>query len=194
MNHIRDLGISIGSTLAPAMIAIMKILTPVIDALAKAPGPVKAFVVALALIPVAAVPVLASLAAITGGMTMMSNAMATASMAAGKNSKALKLYSITMGLLTKPISTTKRGLTSLAATLRGTSKTATASSKSMQAAGVATAASGKGATKAGGMFSKLGKVFKFLLPIGGLLTGVLEVIGAAIAAISLPVTAVIAVI
>ena len=194
MNHIRDLGISIGSTLAPAMIAIMKVLTPVIDALAKAPGPVKAFVVALALIPIAAVPVLASLAAITGGMTMMSNAMATASMAAGKNSKALKLYSITMGLLTKPISTTKRGLTSLAATLRGTSKTATASSKSMQAAGVATAASGKGATKAGGMFSKLGKVFKFLLPIGGLLTGVLEVIGAAIAAISLPVTAVIAVI
>ena len=194
MNHIRALGIEIGSTLAPAMIAIMKILTPVIDALAKAPGPVKAFIVALALIPVAAVPVLASLAAITGGMTMMSNAMATASMTAGKNSKALKLYSITMGLLTKPISTTKRGLTSLAATLRGTSKTATASSKSMQAAGVATAASGKGATKAGGMFSKLGKVFKFLLPVGGILTGVLEVIGAALAALSAPVLAVIAVI
>ena len=77
MNHVRDLGIEIGSVLAPILIGMMKVLTPMIDALAKAPGPVKLLVVALALIPVAAVPVLGSLAAITGAMGLMGQAMNT---------------------------------------------------------------------------------------------------------------------
>ena len=194
MNHVRDLGIEIGAVLAPILITMMKVLTPVIDALAKAPAPIKLMVVALGLIPIVAVPVLASLAAITGAMGLMGQAMNTATYAAGRNSKALRIYALSMSLLTNPITTTRKGLSSLAASLRGTSKTATASSKGMQAAGASIATSGKGATKAGGMFSKLGGVFKFLLPIGGLLTGVLEVIGAALAALSAPVLAVVAVV
>lgn len=194
MNHVRDLGIEIGSALAPVLIGMMKVLTPIIDALAKAPAPIKLMVVALGLIPIVAVPVLGSLAAITGSMGLMGQAMTTATVAAGKNSKALRIYALSMNLLTNPITTTRKGLSSLAASLRGTSKTATASSKGMQAAGASIATSGKGATKAGGMFSKLGGVFKFLLPIGGLLTGVLEVIGAALAALSAPVLAVVAVV
>ena len=194
MNHVRDLGIEIGSALSPILIGMMKVLTPVIDALAKAPAPIKLMVVALGLIPIVAVPVLASLAGITGAMGLMGQAMNTATAAAGRNSKALRIYAASVGLLTNPITTTRKGLSSLAASLRGTSKTATASSKGMQAAGASIATSGKGATKAGGMFSKLGGVFKFLLPIGGLLTGVLEVIGAALAALSAPVLAVVAVV
>ena len=71
MNHVRDLGIEIGSALAPVLIGMMKVLTPVIDALAKAPAPIKLMAVALGLIPIVAVPVLASLAAITGSMGLM---------------------------------------------------------------------------------------------------------------------------
>ena len=71
MNHVRDLGIEIGSALAPVLIGMMKVLTPVIGALAKAPTPIKLMVVALGLIPIVAVPVLASLAAITGAMGPM---------------------------------------------------------------------------------------------------------------------------
>src|SRR5699024_3325696 len=110
MNHVRALGIEIGSALAPILIKMMKVLTPIIDALAKAPAPIKLMVVALGLIPIVAVPVLGSLAAITGAMGLMGQAMNTATYAAGRNSKALRIYAATMGLLTSPIATSRKAL------------------------------------------------------------------------------------
>lgn len=135
MNHVRDLGIEIGAVLAPILVGMMKTLTPMIDALAKAPAPIKLMVVALALIPVVAVPVLASLAAITGAMGLMGQAMTTATFAAGKNSRALKIYSVAMGLLTSPISTVKKGLSSMPGLFWKTGGAAKGSSGGMKAAG-----------------------------------------------------------
>ena len=113
MNHVRDLGISLGEVLAPMLIAVMKALTPMIDALAHAPKPVKAFVVALALIPVAAVPVLGTLAAITGAMGLVGQSMLTAEKAAKSSAKGMGLYRNAMLMLTNPIQGTKKALTSL---------------------------------------------------------------------------------
>lgn len=113
MNHVRDLGISLGEVLAPMLIAVMKALTPMIDALAHAPKPIKAFVVALALIPVAAVPVLGTLAAITGAMGLVGQSMLTAEKAAKSSAKGMGLYRNAMLMLTNPIQGTKKALTSL---------------------------------------------------------------------------------
>ena len=113
MNHVRDLGISLGEVLAPMLIAVMKALTPMIDALAHAPKPVKAFVVALALIPVAAVPVLGTLAAITGAMGLVGQSMLTAEKAAKSSAKGMGLYRNAMLMLTNPVQGTKKALTSL---------------------------------------------------------------------------------
>ncbi len=153
MNHVRDLGIEIGSALAPILVGMMKALTPVIDALAKAPAPIKLMVVALALIPVVAVPVLASLAAITGAMGLMGQAMNTATFAAGKNSKALRIYSASMMLLSSPISTVKKGLMSVPGLFWKTGGAAKGSSGGMKVA-------------AGGMLSLLNpmKLIKGVLP------------------------------
>lgn len=153
MNHVRDLGIEIGSSLAPILIGMMKVLTPMIDALAKAPAPIKLMVVALALIPVVAVPVLASLAAITGAMGLMGQAMNTATFAAGKNSKALRIYSASMMLLSSPISTVKKGLMSVPGLFWKTGGAAKGSSGGMKVA-------------AGGMLSLLNpmKLIKSVLP------------------------------
>ena len=113
MNHVRDLGISLGEVLAPMLIAVMKALTPMIDALAHAPKPVKAFVVALALIPVAAVPVLGTLAAITGAMGLVGQSMLTAEKAAKSSAKGMGVYRNAMLMLTNPVQGTKKALTSL---------------------------------------------------------------------------------
>lgn len=113
MNHVRDLGISLGEVLAPMLIAVMKALTPMIDALAHAPKPIKAFVVALALIPVAAVPVLGTLAAITGAMGLVGQSMLTAEKAAKSSAKGMGLYRNAMLMLTNPVQGTKKALTSL---------------------------------------------------------------------------------
>ena len=153
MNHVRALGIEIGSALAPILKAMMKVLTPVIDALAKAPAPIKLMVVALGLIPIVAVPVLASLAAITGAMGLMGQAMNTATFAAGRNSKALRIYSASMMLLSSPISTVKKGLMSIPGLFWKTGGAAKGSSGGMKVA-------------AGGMLSLLNpmKLIRGILP------------------------------
>lgn len=61
MNNVRDLGISIGGALAPLIKFIMQGLTPLIQWLSQAPGPVRAFVGVLALIVAAIGPVLVAL-------------------------------------------------------------------------------------------------------------------------------------
>lgn len=122
MNHVRDLGISLGEVLAPMLIGVMKALTPMIDALAHAPKPVKAFVVALALIPVAAVPVLGTLAALTGAMGLVGQSMLTAEKAAKSSAKGMGLYRNAMLMLTNPVQGTKKALTSLPGLFGRTSK------------------------------------------------------------------------
>lgn len=153
MNHVRALGIEIGSALDPILKAMMKMLIPMIDALAKAPAPIKLMVVALGLIPIVAVPVLASLAAITGAMGLMGQAMNTATFAAGKNSKALRIYSASMMLLSSPISTVKKGLMSVPGLFWKTGGAAKGSSGGMKVA-------------AGGFLSLLNpmKMIKMVLP------------------------------
>src|SRR5699024_68915 len=153
MNHVRALGIEIGSALAPILKAMMKMLIPMIDALAKAPAPIKLMVVALGLIPIVAVPVLASLAAITGAMGLMGQAMNTATFAAGRNSKALRIYSASMMLLSSPISTVKKGLMGIPGLFWKTGGAAKGSSGGMKVA-------------AGGMLSLLNpmKLIRGILP------------------------------
>lgn len=180
MNHVRDLGIEIGAVLAPILVGMMKTLTPMIDALAKAPAPIKLMVVALALIPVVAVPVLASLAAITGAMGLMGQAMTTATFAAGKNSRALKIYSASMMLLTNPISTVKKGLSSMPGLFWKTGGAAKGSSGGMKAAGA-------------GMLSLLNpmKLVRGILPILSVgLKGLLTVFRIITGPIGLTVTAI----
>ncbi|WZK93789.1 minor tail protein [Staphylococcus phage SpP] len=78
MNNVRDLGISIGGALAPLIKFIMQGLTPLIQWLSQAPGPVRAFVGVLALIAAALGPVIvglgmlvASIGAIAGSTVAM---------------------------------------------------------------------------------------------------------------------------
>lgn len=194
MNHVRDLGIEIGSALSPILIGMMKVLTPMIDALAKAPAPIKLMVVALGLIPIVAVPVLASLAGITGAMGLMGQAMNTATAAAGRNSKALKVYSIAMGLLTNPIKTTRKGLASLPGIFGRVGKSAQSGAKATSSTGTVLAKTGGQASKSGSLFSKFAGKLKFLAPIGSMLTGVMSTLLTALAALSAPVLIVVAVI
>ena len=187
MNHVRDLGIEIGSALSPILIGMMKVLTPVIDALAKAPAPIKLMVVALGLIPIVAVPVLASLAGITGAMGLMGQAMNTATAAAGRNSKALRVYSIAMGLLTNPIKTTRKGLASLPGIFGKVGKSAQSGAKATSSTGTVLAKTGGQAAKSGSLFGKFASKLKFLAPIGSMLTGVMSTLLTALAALSAPV-------
>ena len=187
MNHVRDLGIEIGSALSPILIGMMKVLTPVIDALAKAPAPIKLMVVALGLIPIVAVPVLGSLAAITGAMGLMGQAMNTATYAAGRNSKALRIYAVSMGLLTSPIKTTKKALSSLPGLFGRVGKSAQSGAKATSSTGTVLAKTGGQAAKSGSLFGKFASKLKFLAPIGSLLTGVMSTLLTALAALSAPV-------
>ncbi|WWT40122.1 tail length tape-measure protein T [Staphylococcus phage PT1-1] len=187
MNHVRDLGIELGATLAPVLIGVMKVLTPMIDALAKAPTPVKGLVIALALIPVAAVPVLASLAAITGSMGLVGQAMNTASKGAMANSRSMRIYATSMGLLTNPIKTTGSALQSLAGRMRGTGKASKVLKNDMVASSVGMVTAGKNAGTAGGFFSKFGGKLKWVASLGGLLTPIISGLGAVIAAIGAPI-------
>lgn len=187
MNHIRDLGMELGATLAPVLIGIMKVLTPMIDALAKAPTPVKGLVIALALIPVAAVPVLASLAAITGSMGLVGQAMNTASKGAMANSRSMRIYATSMSLLTNPIKTTGSALQSLAGRMRGTGKASKVLKNDMVASSGGMVTAGKNAGTAGGFFSKFGGKLKWVASMGGLLTPIISGLGAVIAAIGAPI-------
>ena len=187
MNHVRALGIEIGSALAPILKAMMKMLIPMIDALAKAPAPIKLMVVALGLIPIVAVPVLASLAGITGAMGLMGQAMNTATAAAGRNSKALRIYAVSMGLLTNPIKTTRKGLASLPGIFGRVGKSAQSGAKATSSTGTVLAKTGGQASKSGSLFSKFAGKLKFLAPIGSMLTGVMSTLLTALAALSAPV-------
>ena len=215
MNHVRALGIEIGSALAPVLIGMMKVLTPVIDALAKAPAPIKLMVVALGLIPVVAVPVLASLAAITGAMGLMGQAMSTATVAAGSNGRALKIYAATMGMLTNPIGTLKNALDVIPGKMARTSKAtnvlkgntiaagtglgsmitpmgrlstqAGKTGTTVGMAGTAMATSGKKASFASRLFSFFGSKLKFLAPLGSLLTSAFTALVAVLGAVSAPI-------
>ena len=171
MNHVRDLGIEIGAVLAPILVGMMKALTPVIDALAKAPAPIKLMVVALGLIPIVAVPVLASLAAITGAMGLMGQAMTTATFAAGKNSRALKIYSVSMGLLTSPISTVKKGLSSMPGLFWKTGGAAKGSSGGIKAAGTGMLSLLNPMKLVRGILPMLSVGFKGLLTVFRVITG-----------------------
>lgn len=173
MNHVRALGIEIGGALTPILKFMMKALIPVIDALASAPAPIKLLVVALGLIPVIAVPVLGSLAAITGAMGLMGQVMNTATTAAGRNSKALRIYAASVGLLTSPIATVKKGFAGLPGLFGRT---------------------GKSATGAGSRFGVLGKSLRFLAPLGGLIVSMFASLAGVLAAISAPVLIAVAVI
>lgn len=187
MNHVRDLGIELGATLAPVLIGIMKVLTPMVDALAKAPTPVKGLVIALALIPVAAVPVLASLAAITGSMGLVGQAMNTAAKGAMANSRSMRIYATSMGLLTNPIKTTGSALQSLAGRMRGAGKASKVLKNDMVASSGGMVVAGKNAGKAGGFFSKFGSKLKWIATLGGLLTPIISGLGAVIATIGAPI-------
>ena len=192
MNHVRDLGIEIGSALAPILITMMKVLTPMIDALAKAPAPIKLLVVALGLIPIVAVPVLASLAGITGAMGLMGQAMNTATAAAGRNSKALRVYSIAMGLLTNPIATSRKALGLFSGSLANVGTKSGKTTKVLSGMpGVfrSTGNSTKGTTT---IFQRLGKVmgavlvpFKLLLSPLKLLKGLMPLLGAGVRTLGL---------
>lgn len=187
MNHVRDLGMELGATLAPVLIGIMKALTPMIDALAKAPTPVKGLVIALALIPVAAVPVLASLAAITGSMGLVGQAMNTASKGAMANSRSMRIYATSMGLLTNPIKTTGSALQSLAGRMRGTGKVSKVLKNDMVASSSGMVTAGKNAGTAGGFFARFGGKLKWVASLGGLLTPIISGLGAVIGAIGAPI-------
>lgn len=220
MNHVRDLGISLGSALAPALIGIMKVLTPLVDALAKAPTPIKAFVAALALIPVIAVPVLGVAAAITGAMGLVGQSMLVAEKAAMSSSRGLRFFVATQKLMFSPIKTTTQMLQNLAASFRRTGKASkvmaaetvasekaveassvgmsrvarnsNTASKSMQGAGVAMASTGKKASFTSKLFGGLKKVIGPLIGMGGLLTAAFEALAAVIGALSAPILAIVA--
>ena len=192
MNHVRDLGIEIGSALSPILIGMMKVLTPMIDALAKAPAPIKLMVVALGLIPIVAVPVLASLAGITGAMGLMGQAMNTATYAAGRNSKALRIYAVSMGLLTSPIATSRKALGLFSWSLKDVGTKSGKTTKVLSGMpGVfrSTGNSTKGTTT---IFQRLGKVmgavlipFKLLLSPLRLLKGLMPLLGAGVRTLGL---------
>lgn len=220
MNHVRDLGISLGSALAPALIGIMKVLTPLVDALAKAPTPIKAFVAALALIPVIAVPVLGVAAAITGAMGLVGQSMLVAEKAAMSSSRGLRIFVATQKLMFHPISTTTQMLQNLATSFRRTgkaskvmaaetiasekaveassvgmsrvAKNSNKASKSMQGAGVAMASTGKKASFTSRLFGGLKKVIGPLIGMGGLLTAAFEALAAVVGALSAPILAIVA--
>ena len=220
MNHVKELGISLGSALAPALIGIMKVLTPFITALTKAPTPVKAFVAALALIPVVAVPVLGAAAAITGAMGLVGQSMLVAEKAAMSSSRGLKFFVATQNLLLHPVRTTTQMLQNLATTFRRTGKASKAmavetitsekaveassvgmsrvaknsnkASKSMQGAGAAMAATGKKASLTSRLFGVLKKVVAPLVGLGGLLTAAFEALAAAIGLLLTPIGAIVA--
>src|SRR5699024_5011210 len=192
MNHVRALGIEIGSALAPILIKMMKVLTPISDALAKAPAPIKLMVVALGLIPIVAVTVLGSLAAITGAMGLMGQAMNTATYAAGRNSKALRIYSATIGLLTNPIATSRKALSLFSGSLANVGTKSGKTTKVLSGMpGVfrSTGNSTKGTTT---IFQRLGKVmgavlvpFKLLLSPLKLLKGLMPLLGAGVRTLGL---------
>ena len=171
MNHVRALGIEIGSALAPILKTMMKVLTPMIDALAKAPAPIKLMAVALGLIPIVAVPVLASLAAITGAMGLMGQAMNTATFAAGRNSKALRIYSASMMLLSSPISSVKKGLSSMPGLFWKTGGAAKGSSGGIKAAGTGMLSLLNPMKLVRGVLPALSLGFKGLLTVFRIITG-----------------------
>ena len=68
-------------------------------------------------------------------MGLMGQAMNTATAAAGRNSKALRIYAIAMGLLTNPIKTTRKGLASLPGIFGKVGKSAQSGAKATSSTG-----------------------------------------------------------
>ena len=192
MNHVRALGIEIGAALTPILKIMMKALIPVIDALASAPAPIKLLVVALGLIPVIAVPVLASLAAITGAMGLMGQAMNTGAMAATRNGRALRIYAGTVGLLTSPIATSRKALGLFSGSLANVGTKSGKTSKALSGMPGVFRSTGKSTKGTTTIFQRLGKVmgallipFKLLLSPLKLLRGLMPLLGAGVRTLGL---------
>ncbi len=199
VNHIKTLGMELGASLAPAIIGIMKVLTPLIDALAKAPQPVKFFVAALALIPVALGPIALAASGVVGVLGLLGQSMLVAEKAATSSARGMRIFSATYNLVTSPVSTVKSRLAQLAMTFRATGTAARTSARDVGFFNSVLGTFGIGATKTGKkvglttkIFGALKNTFKFLIPVGGILAYTLEVIGAALGLILTPIGAVVA--
>lgn len=186
-NYIFALGKSIGATLAPALIAIMDALKPMIEAFINAPSFIKVMALALGAIPLVAVPVLGALAAITGALGLMGQAMQTASKSAMANSRSMKIYAATMQLLSNPIATTKKGLFGLGGMFTSTSKKATKAGTSMTTTFGQMSVNASKSQKLTSAFTVLGGKLKWILSLGGLLLPVFKLIGLALGAILSPI-------
>lgn len=186
-NYIFALGKSIGATLAPALIAIMDALKPMIEAFINAPSFIKVMALALGAIPLVAVPVLGALAAITGALGLMGQAMQTASKSAMANSRSMKIYAATMQLLSNPIATTKKGLFGLGGMFTSTSQKATKAGTSMTTTFGQMSVNATKSQKLTSAFTALGGKLKWILSLGGLLLPVFKLIGVALGAILSPI-------
>lgn len=106
-NELFALGRSIGSALAPALVALMKALTPVMRALSKAPDSVKLLIVALVSIPVIIAPVafaLSGFVAVLGAAATAMEGFAAAGVAGGLGTK---VFGKAVTAIKNPVGATK---------------------------------------------------------------------------------------
>ena len=106
-NELFALGRSIGSALAPALVALMKALTPAIRALSNAPDSVKLLIVALVSIPVIIAPVafaLSGFVAVLGAAATAMEGFAAAGVAGGLGTK---VFGKAVTAIKNPVGATK---------------------------------------------------------------------------------------
>ena len=106
-NELFALGRSIGSALAPALIALMKALTPVMRALSKAPDSVKLLVVALVGIPVIIAPVAFALSGFVAVLGAAATAMEGFAAAGAAGGLGAKVFGKAVTAIKNPVGATK---------------------------------------------------------------------------------------
>ena len=106
-NELFALGRSIGSALAPALIALMKALTPLMRALSKAPDSVKLLVVALIGIPVIIAPVAFALSGFVAVLGAAATAMEGFAAAGAAGGLGARVFGKAVTAIKNPVGATK---------------------------------------------------------------------------------------
>lgn len=106
-NELFALGRSIGSALAPALVAMMKALTPIMRALSNAPDSVKLFLVALVGIPVVIAPVAFALSGFVAVLGAAATAMEGFAAAGAAGGLGAKVFGKAVTAIKNPVGATK---------------------------------------------------------------------------------------
>lgn len=121
-NELFALGRSIGSALAPALIGMMKALTPIMRALSNAPDSVKLFIVALVGIPVVIAPVAFALSGFVAVLGAAATAMEGFAATATASSLGARVFGKAVTVATNPIGAFRVATTKASSSSKGLGK------------------------------------------------------------------------